>query len=40
MKLILTKIVNEKTIFDNKDDVNKLEEMAKIYITNQKINSL
>ncbi|HHF1632854.1 TPA: hypothetical protein ACPI87_001888, partial [Haemophilus influenzae] len=40
MKLILTKIVNEKTIFDNKDDVNKLEEMAKIYITNQKTNSL
>lgn len=40
MKLILTKIVNEKTIFDDKDDVNKLEEMAKIYITNQKINSL
>lgn len=40
MKLILTKIVNEKTIFDDKDNVNKLEEMAKIYITNQKINSL
>ncbi|HHF1017353.1 TPA: hypothetical protein ACPIWX_001729, partial [Haemophilus influenzae] len=40
MKLILTKIVNEKTIFNDKDDVNKLEEMAKIYITNQKINSL
>ena len=40
MELILTKIVNEKTIFDDKDNVNKLEEMANIYITNQKINSL
>ena len=36
MKLILTKIVNEKTIFDDKDNVKKLEEMAKKYITKHK----